>query len=240
MRRLLLLYDVIMNILYCGDQDKAPLYISGALEYGGHKVTHVEPNQPLPALDQFDTYILSDYPAAGLDEATTAALTDQVANGKRFMMFGGWESFNGFGRNYYSHPIGRLLIPVTMRPDDDRVNAPQGLVVRQEAIGNASVQPDWDKPPIICGYNDATAKPGTNVLVNMLEIVADRTSVQIGRQRPLVIKGSYEQGTTIACMTDLAPHWSGGLTDWGEAVQLSNGVQVGDSYLRFVQFLLEA
>jgi len=229
-----------MNILYCGDQDKAPLYISGALEYGSHRVTHVEPGQPLPALDQFDVYVLSDYPAQGIDETTADMLIAQVAGGKRFMMIGGWESFNGFGRNYYTHPIGRLLVPVAMKPDDDRINAFQGLVVSHQANGNAVTLPDWDKPPIICGYNDAMAKSGTDILVNMVEITADRDKVQTGQQRPLVVKGSYEQGTAIACLTDLAPHWSGGLTDWGQPIQLPNGVQVGDSYLKFVQFLIEA
>lgn len=229
-----------MNILYCGDQDKAPLYISGALEYEGHEVTHVEPNQPLPTLGQFDVYILSDYPAQGLDETTTSELISQVAGGKRFIMIGGWESFNGFGRNYYAHPIGQKLIPMVLESGDDRVDAFQGLILHQKDNGYATTLPDWSKPPVICGYNTASAKPHTETLVTMAEIVADQSTIGLGQERPLVVKGSHEQGTTVACMTDLAPHWSGGLTDWGEPVQLPNGTQVGDSYVKFVQFLLEA
>lgn len=156
-------------------------------------------------------------------------------------MLGGWESFNGFGRNYFAHPIGRLLVPVAMKQGDDRVNAYQGLVMQYLASGEAKTQPDWDMPPIICGYNEAEAKPGTEVLVNMVEVVANRSELKNGDAHPLVIKGSYGEGVTMACMTDLAPHWSGGLSDdWGEPVQLPNGVQVGDSYIKFVQFLMEA
>jgi uncharacterized membrane protein len=229
-----------MNILYCGDQDKAPLYISGALEYSGHRVTHVEPNQPLPEVSQFDTYILSDYPAQGLDDTTTDNLIAEVRGGKRFLMFGGWESFNGFGRNYYAHRVGKLLVPVLMQDGDDRINAAQGLVLRHQSSGLAVNEPDWGKPPVICGYNEALAKEGTETLVTMQEIIADNQGLRAGRSHPLVVKGSFGEGTTVACLTDLAPHWSGGLTDWGEPVQLSNGVQVADSYIKFVQFLLEA
>ncbi|HEY4161364.1 MAG TPA: glutamine amidotransferase, partial [Candidatus Saccharimonadales bacterium] len=153
---------------------------------------------------------------------------------------GGWESFNGFGRNYYAHTVGKLLVPVLMQESDDRVNASQGLLVRHQSSGQARTEPDWNKPPIICGYNAATAKEGAETLAAMQEIVADRSSLRTGEIRPLVVKGDYGSGVTIACLTDLAPHWSGGLTDWGEPVQLPNGVQVGDSYIKFVQFLLEA
>jgi uncharacterized membrane protein len=229
-----------MNILYCGDQDKAPLYISGALEYSGHAVTHIEPDQPLPDVEQFDAYILSDYPAQGLNNTDSDSLIAQVEGGKRFLMFGGWESFNGFGRNYFAHKVGELLVPVTMQEGDDRVNAYQGLVVRHESSGLATVEPNWVKPPIVCGYNRAAAREGNETLVTMQEIVADDHGLSAGETLPLVVKGSYGKGTTIACLTDLAPHWSGGLTDWGEPVQLPNGVQVADSYIKFVQFLLEA
>lgn len=229
-----------MNILYCGDQDKAPLYISGALEYSGHQVTHIEPDQPLPEIEQFDTVILSDYPAQGLDDATTDSLVTAVESGKRFLMFGGWESFNGFGRNYYAHAVGKSLLPVAMLEGDDRVNASQGLLIRHRSSGQATTEPDWSRPPVICGYNTATAKDGTEVLLAMQEIIADNQSLRTGETHPLVVKGNHGNGTTIACLTDLAPHWSGGLTDWGKAIQLSNGVQVGDSYIKFVQFLLEA
>jgi uncharacterized membrane protein len=228
-----------MKILYCGDQDKAPLYISGALEYAGHNVIHIEPHEALPDLNDFDVYIFSDYPAKGLDPVSADKLIAQVASGKRFLMIGGWDSFNGFGSNYYSHPVGRLLVPVVMKSSDDRVNAYQGLILERKSSGKAVTQPDWDKPPVICGYNSATVKPGAEVLVSALEIITDGRTVQIGQQLPLVVKGIYEKAVVIACLTDLAPHWSGGLTDWGQPIRLPNGVQVGDSYLNFVQFLLE-
>jgi uncharacterized membrane protein len=228
-----------MNILYCGDQDNAPLYIAGALEHAGHEVTHIPPNEPLPNVMQFDVFILSDYPASGLTPVDCESVIQQVASGKRLLMLGGWESFNGFGRNYYSNPIGQIL-PVELRDGDDRVNAFQGLIVSGRKRGRAS-EPDWAKPPIICGYNDAKAKHAAEVLVEMLPIKASLHGIEFGSSLPLVVKGVYQQGTVVACLTDLAPHWSGGLTDWGsKTIALTSGIEVGDSFLKLVQFLLRA
>lgn len=229
-----------MNILYCGDQDRAPLYIEGALHYNAHSVTHVGPHEAFPDPSSYEVVILSDYPAENIDENASTVVSDGVARGARLIMLGGWESFNGFGRNYFNHPLAELL-PVTMQPIDDRVNAPQGLLLNMIQTGNAVTQPNWGMPPVICGYNNAKAKEGADVLVEMRAIQSDGHHVSFGDSMPLVIRGQHKQGITVACLTDLAPHWSGGVTDWGEEfMHLPNGVDVGSSYLRFVQFLVEA
>ena len=121
------------------------------------------------------------------------------------------------------------------------MNAFQGLILRHVSSGKAVTKPEWNEPPVICGYNDARARVGGEVLVEMVPIRANAQSVSTAGSLPLVVKRAYEQGIVIACLTDLAPHWSGGLTDWGmQTIRLLNGTEVGDSFLKFVQFLVEA
>ncbi|MCA9397069.1 MAG: hypothetical protein KC649_07840, partial [Candidatus Omnitrophica bacterium] len=49
---------------------------------------------------------------------------------------------------------------------------------------------------------------------------------------------------TLAYMSDLAPHWSGGLVDWGtRRVEINItgkiGIQVSDQYLLFIGKMME-
>ena len=51
---------------------------------------------------------------------------------------------------------------------------------------------------------------------------------------PMLVVGQYGKGRTAAMATDVAPHWVGGLVDWGpnrltEPVA-DDGIEVGDSY----------
>jgi len=40
-------------------------------------------------------------------------------------------------------------------------------------------------------------------------------------------------------MTDLTPHWCGGLVDWGKNRKRLKSVEVGDMYGKFIRLLLE-
>lgn len=55
---------------------------------------------------------------------------------------------------------------------------------------------------------------------------------------PLLVVGKYGKGKTAAFTADVAPHWIGGMVDWGKnriTQQLPNGdsVEVGDCYAQF-------
>lgn len=228
-----------MRILYCGDWERVALYIQGALQHNGHDVLHVAPDEAFPDPTPYDVIILSDYPADSIGTVAAKVIAEQIANGTRLIMLGGWESFNGMGTGYYGHPLAAVL-PVTLQAHDDRVNAHQGLIIHAVKAAHTKTQPDWNKPPVVCGYNAAQPKQGAKVLVEMHELESDGKNVHFGKNLPLVVCGKHRQGTVVACLTDLTPHWSGGMTDWGhERVHVPGDVEVGDSYPKFVQFILE-
>jgi hypothetical protein len=61
---------------------------------------------------------------------------------------------------------------------------------------------------------------------------------------PLLVTGTFGQGNTAAFCTDFAPHWVGGLVDWGKKrikAQARNGgeVEVGEYYAQFIGQLVE-
>jgi hypothetical protein len=107
--------------------------------------------------------------------------------------------------------------------------------------------PWTNRPPCIGGFNRFTAKSDA---LTVLEIQRFAASQNEGRFvfepadcHPLLVVGSYGQGRVAALATDVAPHWVGGLVDWGPlrvAAQAPGGeaVEVGDLYDRFFHQLL--
>ena len=63
-----------------------------------------------------------------------------------------------------------------------------------------------------------------------------------GAESPLLVVGECGRGRTAALATDVAPHWVGGLVDWGDGrvVQEVNAgaIDVGNLYARFFRNLL--
>jgi hypothetical protein len=63
-----------------------------------------------------------------------------------------------------------------------------------------------------------------------------------GAESPLLVVGEYGRGRTAALATDVAPHWVGGLVDWGDqrvVQQVGAGfIDVGNWYARFFRNLL--
>ena len=60
-----------------------------------------------------------------------------------------------------------------------------------------------------------------------------------GAAVPLLVVGIAGAGRSVAYMSDLVPHWVGGLVDWGTSrTQLSTGAWVGDHYVTFVLNML--
>jgi uncharacterized membrane protein len=228
-----------MKILYCGDDEIASLYILGALESLGHSASHVFPSEPFPGLHGEDLLILSDYRAEKINPTQSELVIEYVSHGGQFLMLGGWDSFNGLGKNYYGHPLSSIL-PVELESTDDRRNMPQGLVIRRSDHVDLEPALSRSEPPVICGYNAASAKKSAQVIIDMSPVRSDGRDIKLGGPIPLVITQSYEKGNVTACLTDLAPHWSGGLVDWGrDRVTLSTGREVGSDYPSFLKLLLE-
>ena len=60
---------------------------------------------------------------------------------------------------------------------------------------------------------------------------------------PLLVVDRFGQGNVAAFATDFAPHWVGGLVDWGDGrtsgqAEGSVGIEVGNWYARFVANLV--
>ncbi len=231
-----------MKILYLGDNaGTSAEYLKDVLKDLEHEVTHVDSQTPCPDINDTDLYhviIVSDYPAKQLTEAATAQIRHLVEKGARLIMLGGWDSFNGRGTNYAGHPLAELL-PVQLQQEDDRVNAPQGLILSADENLDRDFPLDWQTPPVICGYNSVEAKPEAEHWVWASPIQTDGSAVSLLQRIPLVVKGKHNEGVVVACMTDVAPHWCGGLVDWGNERRALEHVEVGDMYIQFIRFLLE-
>lgn len=187
-----------------------------ALESRGHSVeylpTHeVAENFPetVEKLKPFDVVILSDV------GANTMLLPPQVfKHGRRFpnrlkllahwvrdgggglMMAGGYLSFQGFQAkaNYHGTPIEDIL-PVTISPFDDRVEAPEGIAATLTGVHHpvtAGLDETW---PFLLGYQRLTARDDAQVLA-----VADAD--------PLVVIRHVGNGRTLAFASDISPHWA--------------------------------
>ncbi len=230
-----------MKILFLGETENGSAeYLRDCLLYFKHKVTHIQSHENINMLDTiYDTIIVSDYPAKNMSNNVAIEIMTQVQHGTRFIMLGGWSSYNGFGKNYFNHKLAEIL-PVDLNKKDDRQNIPQGLMLCPDKNLKSKSYMDWSHPPIICGYNQTKPKKDTSTLVWMKPINSNGKTISLQKPLPLLVKGYYGRGTTLACMTDVAPHWCGGLVDWGtKRVKLIH-VEIGNIFLSFIRFLLEA
>ncbi len=243
-----------MRILYAGDSSPGGTadYILAVLRTLRASVRHVPPADRLTLRDvsrRLDAVILSDMSAAHVPLPVQAAIARQVAQGTGLLMVGGWGSFSGPLGRWERSRLARLL-PVRCLGRDDRVNLPGGALVVPEARHAMCAGLPWAHPPVICGFNRIAALPGSRVLLSARAIVSRRTrsgyrvTLSAARQALLVV-GPPSGPRVAALATDLAPHWCGGLVDWGvrRRVLPVHGtgairVEVGAAYVRFVSQLV--
>ena len=239
-------------VLYLGDTSlmTAAAYLAGLIHARGWMFDYVSSDR-FPAPELFDAphrlYILSDYPAARLEPAIQQRMLEHVRLGAGLVMIGGWESFHGCGGDWDTTAVAEAL-PVEISGHDDRVHCDQPalLTCRTEHPILAGL-PWHTRPPVIGGLNRFAPKPDATVLLEAqhFAVRADADGFVFepcGRDSVLVV-GQYGLGRTCALATDAAPHWVGGLVDWGTArvaarAPGAEAVEVGDCYARFFQQLL--
>ncbi|GHP13910.1 hypothetical protein YK48G_13350 [Lentilactobacillus fungorum] len=179
----------------------------------GHTVTHLKAHDvpekfpwTMAELNQYDVVLLSDIGSnsftlsngvfAGGNPAVNRLelLKQWVLAGGALMMAGGYLSFSGFeGKaHYHGSPIEDIL-PVSVKPYDDRIEAPQGVHPVQKVAN--SITTDLGPFPVILGYQDIEPKPDSQVLM-------------IANDTPLLVTGKAGSGRTLAYGTDIAPHWA--------------------------------
>lgn len=225
-----------MRILYAGDSPVGgpANYLLGILRSLKADFVHVPPGKTLKEnllKRRFDALIFSDYPRRNVPAASERRIIEQVKAGSGLLMVGGWGSFSSGG---WRGSLIEEFLPVTCLNRDDRVNLPGGAWIVEKRKHAMFRGMSFKNPPVICGLNRVRPRKGARVILTAREI-------RRRKEFPLLIADSARR---IACLTtDLAPHWCGGLVDWGSyrkklRVTKEIWIEVGQAYVRFVSSLL--
>jgi hypothetical protein len=238
------------KICYLGDDglDGAAAYLGGIMRHYGLTFDHVPTSESPPAdfvSRSYALYVVSDYPAATFGQAAMSHVARCVGQGSGLAMFGGWISYHGQQGEYQASPLADVL-PVAMRQSDDRRNAAQPCLVNKTAEHPILEGLPWDEPPGIGGFNAFDAKPGSQTILTSVRFGVRRSSGEFrfvrGEESPLLVVGRHGQGRVAALATDVAPHWVGGLVDWGTrriTQEIGGGtVEIGNFYAEFFRNLL--
>lgn len=236
-----------MRVLYAGDSPVGgpANYLLGVLRSLGAKTTHLSPATPLASQafeKKYDAVLFSDYSAEQCAPAVQACLVTAVRKGMGFAMIGGWGSFSGpFGG--WKGSVLETIFPVTCLGRDDRTNFPGGaafvLKTRHKILVNFSNR----HLPVICGLNQVLPRPEAKVVLAVRRILHGHEISLEKREYPLLIVSSDSRVRTAVLATDAAPHWCGGMVDWGEKtlrlpVAGKIRIEVGDAYVRFLSGII--
>jgi len=239
------------KVLYCGDGVRAGAasYLCGVLSHAGIPFDHVPSAEPFPAgaLDRgYGAVILSDYPSRNFSSAQLEALCTAVRGGVGLLMIGGWESYVGRSAGFQRTKLAELL-PVRMAESDDRRNTWRPCVV---APGPAHPHEITDGLPLdrdlpcVTGFNaiDAAPDAATVLELRMHEArpAADGVAFAPVERHPLLVVGTSGSGRIACFASDVAPHWAGGLVDWGTpriavAAEGATPVEIGCFYARLFE-----
>ncbi|HYK89206.1 MAG TPA: glutamine amidotransferase [Acidobacteriota bacterium] len=235
------------QILYLGDTalKEAASYLAGIMSFHGISFDYRPSDARVKSalLDGgYRAVILSDFPSKNFTAAQLDRLAERVRNGMGLLMIGGWESFLGAGGDYTDTALSNVL-PVGMQSSDDRINCPQPcLAERKCAHPIVDGLPFEAACPGIGGYNRVTTKPGAIEVLSARRFSVRRESGTYSftpddTPDPLLVVGSHGTGRVTAFTSDVAPHWVGGLVDWGKGrvavcAEGASPIEVGDHYAR--------
>ncbi len=236
------------EVLYCGDAtlETGACYLGGVMTFAGIGFDYVEMDAPFPAemlKRDHRLIILSDYPSRNFPARAMEKIARKVEQGTSLLMIGGWESFHGLIGGYQTSDLVPVL-PVECLHEDDRLNWFQGLIPEVGSPHPILEGLPWDKPPLVCGCNIVKPKKDTAVLLGVRKLLIEKGKLSLGKEAfPLLVLGTYGKGKTGAVTTDFAPHWVGGMVDWGPqrvTAQAPGGrkIEVGNYYIAFIKSLL--
>ena len=234
--------------LYLGDDDVdgAAAYLAGVMTHYGLEYEHLPSDSALEpeVLNQdWSALIISDYPAGNISGDLMSALAQRVADGMGLLMIGGWDSYQGIGGDYNGTLLGDLL-PVIISPDDDRVNSsgPCLISVKNNHPIIAGLPFGTDAPGV-GGFNRFLAAEGSEVILESRRYKASFNGCHhlepLSDAEPLLVTGVHGKGRVCAWASDVAPHWVGGLVDWGpERIEARGNdyagpIEVGNLYAEF-------
>lgn len=231
-----------MHVLFLGENglEGSARYLASVLQWAGISYDYVPDGHPIsPALQKkkFDAVILSDYRHSNFSKSQEAWLVQIVQNGAGLLMIGGWASFTGHVGQYSGSRIEELL-PVRCLTTDDRIQEASGAVVMPLDEHDILNGVSFEKPPVICGYHRTHLKPQGQILLQLKPLRFQKGKPSLGLPEPLLVIRQHKKFHSAAFLSDCAPHWAGGLVDWGDKrvqVVIKKGieVEVGETYLRF-------
>jgi len=243
------------RVLYLGDTalPGPASYLAGILTHSAIPFVHV-PSDVAPAAevltDEVGLFVLSDYPSVRLPAEAMARIVERVRAGAGLLMLGGWESYHGLGGDWDRTPVADLL-PVHLLTQDDRRNWAQVMLVRRSAPHPIVNGLPFHQPPSIGGYNEFRPRTGATVVLEgeryRVGSIGEVTEFcPDGRFPLLVVKeekaGPAGAGRRACLATDVAPHWIGGMVDWGEkrlSVKMgADFIEVGQWYAEFFRNLV--
>jgi len=236
-------------ILYCGDHDlnDAARYLAGGLNAAGLRFDYLPSNAPFGRASgkKYRAYILSDYPKRFLGAAGAERIARDVRAGAGLLMIGGWGTFTGVDGFYGTTALADVL-PVRCLPRDDRRQGAAAYRIAPAADVKLFPRFDLASAPTLAGYNKTLLKPGASVIWNVETLVFQKgnTRAKVSASDPLLVLGRYGAGRVAAYCSDLAPHWSGGLVDWGAKrleLRAAPGVtaQCGSEFARLARELVK-
>jgi hypothetical protein len=247
--------DLEHPILYLGDDtvDAAAAYLAGVMAHHGLGYEHRPSNESLNTdvlKRRWSLIVISDYPAGNIPLDVQSGLADMVGAGMGLLMLGGWDSFQGLGGNYSGTRLGNIL-PVVLDTGDDRINS-SGPCLISKVKNHPIVDglPFASDTPGIGGFNRFEAKEDGEVVLEsrIYRASADPDAGHIfipeSEMNPLLVTGTHGKGRVCAWASDVAPHWVGGLVDWGpERVEArgpggAGAVEVGNLYAEFFRNML--
>lgn len=233
------------SILYLGDTELtgAGSYLAGvmnAYDIGFEYLACDEKFSDSLLGETWEAIIISDYPAGNFSPEQLDSIAERVKGGMGLLMIGGWESFTGVNCEY-TDTVLKDVLPVTMQPTDDRVNCSSPCLVEKTAEHPIINSLPFDKDaPGIGGFNLLSAKPESTTVLSAQKFKACRGEngfifTSFEELIPLLVVGSYGKGRVAAFASDVAPHWVGGLVDWGDsrlAAQApgASDIEVGNWY----------
>lgn len=243
-------------VLYLGDSSLATAagYLAGIMSH--HRLGYDYLPSDVAVNGELDgprnLFILSDYPSRLMNPEAQKSVIERVEQGAGLLMIGGWESFHGQGGDWDKTDLARIL-PVTISGSDDRINCDQPAVISRVMDHEILKGLPWDEcPPAIGGFNRVTAKPGMQVILEVQRFATRREGADGAvnwrftptEASPLLVVGKHGKGRVAALATDVAPHWVGGLVDWGHGGRIvaeaphSWSIEVGSDYAKFIRNLL--
>lgn len=213
------------KILYIGDTaiNQAACYLAGILTYSGIDFDYIA-NGTRCGIEDIDkgykAFVVSDYPARDFKDGALDKMKELIAAGAGLFMPGGWESYTGLGGGYNKTVLAQVL-PVIMSDSDDRVNSHGPCLVVKNSDHPIVEGLDFENDaPGIGGFNRFELKPDAALILSShrycASVKGDEATFKKLESCPLLAVGSFRLGRVAALATDLAPHWVGGLVDWGK------------------------